>query len=150
MRLYEICLRTRRGQWGQLAPTLRLCGRCPNHQPEQRGCFFLHFCFVFIGEKDKEWKISGLKPMTKLDLGAQKFLWSWMTLAKVTDDKTRFGGTIGFFLSWMTLAKVSWAPLSMKIVPAPLGSGNASPIHWSQIKYPTNWPPTLHTPGGWL
>ena len=43
-----------------------------------------------------------------------------------TDEKTRFGGTLGFFLSSTTLVKVEPPPPpSLKIVPAPLHS---SPI----------------------
>ena len=50
----------------------------PNHQPEQRSCYFLYFRFLFIGGKGKGCKIH-----------------KWPK----TDEKTRFGATLGFFLS---------------------------------------------------
>ena len=57
-------------QWGQLAPILGPCGRCPQTvSPNREVATFLYFRSVFIGEKAKERKISGLKPMKKLDLG---------------------------------------------------------------------------------
>ena len=40
----------------------------PDRQPEQKGCYFLYFRFDFFGENAKGGKISGLKPMRKLDL----------------------------------------------------------------------------------
>ena len=45
----------REGAVGQLAPNFEAVWTVsPNRQPEQRSCYFLYFCFVFISKKDKE------------------------------------------------------------------------------------------------
>ena len=67
-----ICHMRGNREGGSRDSLLQLWGRvdgAPNRQPEQRSCYFLYFRFVFIGEKAKKRKTSGLKPMKKkLDL----------------------------------------------------------------------------------
>ena len=62
-------LGSREGAVGTACPNFGVVWTVPpNRQLEHKSFYFLYFRFVFIGEKDKG-KISGLKPMRKLDLG---------------------------------------------------------------------------------
>ena len=88
MWLFAICAGTGREQWGQLAPTLGPCGRCP--KPSVRTEKLQPFIFSF---RFYRWK-------------GQRVKNKWLK----TDEKTRIGVTLGFFLSITTLANVSWAP----------------------------------------